>query len=43
VEHSGAAIENASHLLSVVMGLKIALMAVMRLDVVGYYIQDGPL
>jgi len=37
VEHSGAAIDNASDLLTVVMGLKTALMAVMRLDVVSYH------
>jgi len=34
VEHSGAAIDNASDLLTAVMGLKTVLMAVMRLDVV---------
>ena len=34
VEHSGAAIDNVSDLLTVVMGLESALMAVMRLDAV---------
>jgi len=34
VEHSCAAIDNASYFLVVVMGLETALMAVMRLDVV---------
>ena len=34
VEHSGAAMDNASNLLTVVMELENALMAVMRLDVV---------
>ena len=34
VEHSGAAMDNASDLLTVVMGLVNVLMAVMRLDVV---------
>jgi len=34
VEHSVAAMDNASDLLIVVMGLENALMAVMRLDVV---------
>ena len=37
VEHSGAAMDNASDLLIVVMGLENALMAVMRLDVVRYH------
>jgi len=37
VEHSCAAIDNASDLLTAVMGLEIALMAVMRLDVVSYH------
>ena len=36
VEHSCAVMDNASDLLTVVMGLKTALMAVMRLDVVSY-------
>ena len=36
LEHSGAAMDNASDLLTVVMGLESALMAVMRLDVVSY-------
>ena len=34
VEHFGAAIDNVSDLLTVVMGPKTALMAVMKLDVV---------
>jgi len=34
VEHSGAAMDNAYHLLTVVMGPDTVLMAVMRLDVV---------
>ena len=34
LEHSGVAMDNASDLLTVVMGLKNVLMAVMRLDVV---------
>ena len=34
VEHSSAAIDNASDLLTVVMGLKNVPMGVMRLDVV---------
>ena len=34
VEHSGAAMDSASDLLTVVMGLENALMAVMRLDAV---------
>ena len=34
VEHSGAETDNASDLLTVVMGLENVLMAVMRLDVV---------
>ena len=37
VEVSDAAMDNASDLLTVVMGLKNALMAVMRLDVVSYH------
>ena len=40
VEHSCAVMDNASDLLTVVMGLENALMAVMRLDVVSYH--DGP-
>jgi len=36
VEHSGAAMDSVSYLLVVVMGLKNALMAVMRLTVVSY-------
>ena len=36
MEHSGAAINNVSDLLVVVMGLENALMAVTRLDVVSY-------
>ena len=34
VEHFSAAIDNVSNLLTVVMGLETALMAVMKLDVV---------
>ena len=37
VEHFGAAIDNVSDLLTVVMGLETALMAVTRLDVVSNY------
>ena len=37
MEVSDAAMDNASDLLTVVMGLKNALMAVMRLDVVSYH------
>jgi len=37
VEHSGAAIFNASYLFTNVMGFNIALMEVMRLDVVSYH------
>ena len=37
VEHSCAAIDNVSDLLTVVMGLETALMAVTRLDVVSNY------
>ena len=37
MKHSCAAMDNASDLLTVVMGLEIVLMAVMRLDVVSYH------
>jgi len=37
LELSCAAINNASDLITVVMGLQNVLMAVMRLDVVSYY------
>ena len=37
VEHSCAEIDNVSDLLTVVMGLETALMAVTRLDVVSNY------
>jgi len=36
VDHSCAAMDNASDLLTIVMGLKTVLMAVMRLDVVSF-------
>jgi len=41
VEHFGAAIDNVSDLLTVVMGPETALMAVMRLDVVSSYVSTG--
>ena len=41
LEHFGAAIDNASDLLTVVMGLETALMAVMRLDVVSLHVTTG--
>ena len=37
MEHSDAAMDNASDLLTVVMGLENVLMVVMRLDVVSHH------